>query len=232
MISQTFNLYTTQILDLSLKKAFLLSIDKFDDVHLKSQEDVLETFQEFVNQCDSLSPLKHTQLEEYQCLACGFQQNHYLTETVLLIPIMEKFVMRGMFDLRQAIQSMFVKNENSEKVCENSPCKFQCVKTITIAGKPRYLIVNINRAGGNNKKNNIPCIVAHKIDINTTDIPVEFELIAVIKHIGNIANAGHYICFRKQYEEWYQINDTQISKCDHSALETASLFIYKHSDDN
>ena len=33
-------------------------------------------------------------------------------------------------------------------------------------------------------------------------------------------------------QEWFQINDTQISKCHHSALETATLFIYKQSDEN
>ena len=158
-ISQTFNLLSEKISDLSLKKAFLISINKSDEVHMKSQEDVLESFQEFVSQCDDLSSLRHSQLETYRCLACESQQTNILTETILLIPIEEKFVIHGMFDLGQAIQSVFVKDENSAKVCENSGCKFQCVKTLKIAGRPRYLIVNVNRAGVNNKKNNIPCIL-------------------------------------------------------------------------
>ena len=230
-ISRTFDLCTEKISDLPLKKAFLMSIGKFNEVHMKSQEDVLETFQEFVNQCDSLSCLKHCQLETYKCPACDSQKTQNLTETVLLVPITEKFMIRGKFDLGNAIHSKFTKDEISEKVCDNSACKFQCVKTLTMTGKPRYLIVNVNRAGPSNKKDTTACIVSHKLMINTTEIPVEFELIAVIKHIGNTADAGHYVCFRKQDEDWFLINDTAISKCDCSDLVTANLFIYKNSND-
>ena len=198
---------------------------------MKSQEDVLETFQEFVNQCNTLSCLKHSQLEIYNCPACDSQQTHSLTETVLLVPIVKKFMIQSRFDLGNAIQSIFVENENSEKVCENSSCKFQCVKTVRITGKPRYLIVNVNRAGPGDKKDTTACIVSHRMVIYTTDIPVEFELIAVIKHIGHTADVGHYVCFRKHNEDWFQIDDTVISKCYYSALETANLFIYRNLDD-
>ena len=91
--------------------------------------------------------------------------------------------------------------------------------------------MNVNRAGTSGKKDTTACIVSHKMMIYTTDIPVEFELNAVIKHIGPTADVGHYVCFRKQNEDWFQIDDSVISMCDYSALETANLFIYRNSND-
>jgi len=96
-----------------------------------------------------------------------------------------------------------------------------------IDGKPRFLMVNLNRAGPNNTKINTACIVPQNLVINTSEGLTDFELISVIKHIGPNANAGHYVCCRKLGDEWFEINDAFITSTSVLALENANLFIYK-----
>ena len=139
----------------------------------------------------------------------------------------QKFIKRGKFDLNDALLNTFNQFENSLKVCNETECKFQCLRKLVIDGKPRFLMVNLNRAGPNNAKINTACIVAENLVINTTEGPTSFELISVIKHIGSHANAGHYVCYRKSRDVWFEINDASITSTSVLALEKANLFIYK-----
>ena len=226
-IPQTFDLYNEKISDLSLKKTFLMSIGKFNELQMKSQEDAVEAIQEFINQCDSLMPLRHSQMEIYYCPTCGSEQTTCLQETILTVPIQSKFINRGKFDFGSAVLSLFSQYENSEKVCNDPSCRFQCQKKSMLVGKPRYLMINLNRAGPNNKKIHTACIIPSNLTINTTEGPTHFELISVVKHIGPSSNSGHYICYRKSEEGWFEINDDSIRIINISTMETANLFIYK-----
>ena len=138
-----------------------------------------------------------------------------------------EFIKQGKFDLNDALLNLFNQFENSQKVCDDIKCKFQCQKRLVIDGKPRFLMVNLSRAGPNNTKINTACIVPENLVINTTEGPTSFELISVIKHIGPNANAGHYVCYRKSGDVWFEINDASITSCSVLALEKANLFIYK-----
>ena len=224
---EKLDLYTEKLFDVSIKQAFLMSIGKFEEWRLKSQEDAVEAFQEFINNCDSLSPLGHFQIETYHCPNCESEQSIRLRETIVSVFFHQKFIKQGKFDLNDALRNLFNQFENSEKVCNETECKFQCLRKLVIDGKPRFLMVNLNRAGPNNAKINTACIVAENLVINTTEGPTSFELISVIKHIGSHANAGHYVCYRKSRDVWFEINDASITSTSVLALEKANLFIYK-----
>ena len=225
-IPQIFDLYNEKISDLSLKKTFLMCIGKFNELQMKSQEDAVEAFQEFINQCDSLTPLRHSQMEIYHCPTCGSEQTTCLQETILSVPIQSKFNERGKFNFGSAVLSLFNQYENSEKVCSDPSCRFQCQKKSMIVGKPKYLMINLNRAGPNNKKIQSACTISCNLTINTTEGPTHFELISVVKHIGPSSNSGHYICYRKSEEGWFEMHDNLISFITISTMETANLFIY------
>ena len=64
------------------------------------------------------------------------------------------------------------------------------------------------------------------LTINTTEGPTHYELFSVVKHIGPSSNSGHYICYRKSEEGWFEMNDNLISFITISTMETANLFIY------
>ena len=74
-------------------------------------------------------------------------------------------------------------------------------------------------------------IINSNLTINTTEGPTHFELISVVKHIGPSSNSGHYICYRKSEEGWFEVNDDSIRIINISTMETANLFIYKQKNE-
>ena len=61
-------------------------------------------------------------------------------------------------------------------------------------------------------KNFVKIFIEDKIEIECDNIRQEYDLFAIIIHIGESANSGHYTSFIKMRDDWFYYNDDNIYK--------------------
>ena len=91
-------------------------------------------------------------------------------------------------------------------------CSFKRLSNI-----PNQLLIQLNRFDGKNAKRIKTVVEPDQIlelpaEENGKIVFVQYKLSAVIDHIGETTNAGHYIAFVEENERWVKCNDNHISE--------------------
>jgi len=55
----------------------------------------------------------------------------------------------------------------------------------------------------------------------------EYELFAVISHIGNAAQSGHYVAHIKKQGKWAIFNDSKVAQSVHPPKELGYLYFFR-----
>merc|ERR1711871_1208776 len=59
-----------------------------------------------------------------------------------------------------------------------------------------------------------------------SDGPGDYELIAIISHLGKSTSCGHYVCHIKKDGQWALFNDEKVSKSEKPPFEHGYLYLY------
>jgi len=119
-------------------------------------------------------------------------------------------------------------------------CKIECLTRI-----PKIAIIHINRITldihGNATKNNSFLSFPRILNLASfQNLPpssefvdkLDFELSAVIVHVGNTPNFGHYVTFRKFNNSWFLVSDKnvrQVSEAEVFGCEAYMLFYERYN---
>ena len=65
---------------------------------------------------------------------------------------------------------------------------------------------------------------------SNTDTVINYNLLGIVYHLGNI-NFGHYYCIIRILKEWYEFNDSNIKKVNNMEFKSNSVcaLIYEKS---
>lgn len=80
---------------------------------------------------------------------------------------------------------------------------------------PSTVVLSLGRYHSDGSKNITPISgVDQRITLPTTgnEVDITYKPVAIICHIGESLNAGHYICFRREGNEWQLFNDSLVLK--------------------
>jgi ubiquitin carboxyl-terminal hydrolase 5/13 len=58
----------------------------------------------------------------------------------------------------------------------------------------------------------------------------EYELIAIISHIGSNTTSGHYICHIKKDGMWAIFNDEKVAKSENPPFDLGYMYLFKRKD--
>lgn len=58
----------------------------------------------------------------------------------------------------------------------------------------------------------------------------EYELSAIISHIGTSTSNGHYVCHIKKNGTWAIFNDAKVAQSEHPPLEMGFVYLFKRRD--
>ena len=66
-----------------------------------------------------------------------------------------------------------------------------------------------------------------------------YDLVSIIVHLGETPNSGHYICYSKRNNNWYEFNDSIVIKYNFNELKKSEqltkngyMFFYQKSSTN
>lgn len=141
------------------------------------------------------------------CLECNHFSSVKINENFLSLNINEDI------DLLTSFNDFFkseLLNDEDRWHCDKCKNKVNSEKKIELTKLPDYLFINLNRISMNNN-------ILQK-NVNDIEYPMEwtvdkkYYLRGIIYHMGNIFK-GHYICaITRNGNEWFIIDDTNISK--------------------
>ena len=106
--------------------------------------------------------------------------------------------------------------ENS-MYCNICNCLNDCLYGTSLYSAPNYLIINLNRGRGAIYKCNVN--FPQNLDIHnflvSKDKNTNFELYAIICHIGPSSMSGHFVsyCRNRIDKKWYLYNDGFVTLC-------------------
>lgn len=145
------------------------------------------------------------------CLDCGYQSTKTEHEKTISLPIME-CLSHKRTDLLP------------DWTCDRCQRRGNASIKTTVCPKSKYLIINLNRYRGLAKGK------TEKI-YTPMDMPPcwlqKYYLRAFIHHEGSI-DGGHYYCYRKINQDWYQCNDTSVTKVnlDQMQMDRGLVYLY------
>ena len=99
---------------------------------------------------------------------------------------------------------------------EKTNKSYSVSKSVRIVNSPKYLYITLKKYNKTNKKNNTNYVFPlHNLDfskycIGYDNYQCKYHLIGVICHQGSL-NFGHYYSIIKKNNEWYLLNDDNIS---------------------
>lgn len=106
--------------------------------------------------------------------------------------------------------------------CTNCKSKSEATKKFTIHTPPNVLTIQLKRFEYNRPFGKLTKRVDFDEEINlrrfmsdpaSQSSNVTYKLFAVLVHLGNTCNSGHYYCFvRNSNDLWYQMDDASVSK--------------------
>lgn len=111
-------------------------------------------------------------------------------------------------DIQSSINCLFKCSEYlDEYKCDHCSEKNTTLKVTTLKNTGQVLIVNLNLYDVYGKKLNTQVNVNDSVKVNNS----LYTLYATINHFGQ-SNNGHYLCFVKQNEKWFGIDDNRIAE--------------------
>ena len=119
-------------------------------------------------------------------------------------------------------------------------------KKINIIKCPKYLIIQLKRFDYNvnvniTTKNKDPINFEEKLVLNqikdNSTVKHNYDLVSIIVHIGQNPKSGHYICYSKRNNNWYEFNDSKVTIKNFNDLkkelvENGYMFFYQKSSTN
>ena len=171
-----------------------------------------------------------------QCGYCKTQTYNYQTYFFIVFPLEEvrKFVMANnqinnfnfinnmqnnavniynCFDYDKKVNILSGQNSMYCNFCKQTCASSMC--TVLTSG-PQILILLLNRGKGIefDVKINFPVDLNLSQYVQLPNLGFNYKLIGVITHMGESGMGGHFIayCFEPISEEWYQYNDSIVSK--------------------
>ena len=136
--------------------------------------------------------------------------------------------------------------ENKIHETNNSSPMIEVNKQLVITKLPRYMIIQLQRFINSNATGISKIISDVNIDeeINMKDYTLEssnnnkYELISIGCHIGTNITSGHYIAYKKQFNnEWFEYNDAVSKKINpttinsvHHIKKNAYILVYRHKE--
>lgn len=62
------------------------------------------------------------------------------------------------------------------------------------------------------------------------DGPGQYDLIAVISHMGSSTACGHYVCHIKKNDQWIIFNDEKVAVSESPPFDLGYMYLYKRKD--
>ena len=106
------------------------------------------------------------------------------------------------------------KHSPTDKTCPKCG-KSKLINSTQFKKTPLNFVIAMNRLTYNNRRGAKKDM--HQIDLEAHELKIGgemYQLSAAIMHRGPSPNAGHYIIFRKRGEDWYKVDDKEVSKVD------------------
>jgi ubiquitin C-terminal hydrolase len=164
---------------------------------------------------------------EVICSLCNYSSKTNTIEKSLSLSIVNSSLNDC---LSEFIKPEQLNNDNQWR-CEKCNQYTNAYKKLSVKSLPKYLFIQLKRYSYINgaKKLNTPINIPNELNTdNITDIinlGYQYILRGFIYQSGDI-NGGHYISFIKNKNDWYCINDSQISKVDSDKIIELIKFAY------
>jgi len=68
-----------------------------------------------------------------------------------------------------------------------------------------------------------------KMEVEAGAINPNYELYAVIVHLGKSVHSGHYVCYIKLHSKWVLFNDSHVFQTDEPVLEKGYIYVFRQS---
>lgn len=122
--------------------------------------------------------------------------------------------------------NFFFKKEILEHPYYCSHCKSyqNATKTFSIFRYPNILMIHLKRFNynslfGSKLNNHVELINELKLDDN------KYQLKAVINHQGSSLSSGHYTCYTRYENQWYECNDSNTNKVELSEVLSSQAYV-------
>tara|TARA_B100000575_G_scaffold170605_1_gene136549 strand:- start:5501 stop:8101 length:2601 start_codon:yes stop_codon:yes gene_type:complete len=144
-------------------------------------------------------------------------------------------VMKGEYAISD-IHNIYCKNMK-QCYCDQDKVK----KKINIIKCPKYLIIHLKRFDNAGTKINQIINFEEKLVLNqikdNSTVKHNYDLVSIIVHIGQNPKSGHYICYSKRNNNWYEFNDSKVTIKNFNDLkkelvENGYMFFYQKSSTN
>ncbi|XP_027348085.1 ubiquitin carboxyl-terminal hydrolase 21-like [Abrus precatorius] len=206
------------------------------------QQDAHEFMQCVLNKLRSCFPYRDDNLVEnifgsrlisnLRCCNCGYSSDTY--EPVLDVSL----GIENMNTLQLALES-FTK---VEKINENFKCdacgeELSTEKRLLLDQTPlvaAFHLKRFKRDGSSVKKISGHVQFTLQLDLlpyisgngNNNDVPLQYDLYAVLVHLGYSLNSGHYFCFvRSDPDKWHKMNDAKVTSVSGDSVLSQEAYI-------
>jgi ubiquitin C-terminal hydrolase len=197
-------------------------------------ETFFDMFLQSSRELDFFDFLGHEEVTETTCRSCGFKSTSEPTrviihtvsmpkkdETVVNVIENEFMIPKVIIGKCQAPGSTC--NDGNSLELHHLPCVFN---------DPHFFMVSLRRfsvAPNGPKKNNSLVNIGNYGGVMTVDSGT-YAPLAVIEHLGDALNSGHFQTYISRDEEWYRISDNQMPKISSdSDIMGGLIFIYRRN---
>lgn len=155
--------------------------------------------------------------------------------------IRNKFIFK-LSDILNTLQRVEQLDEKNLWHCDGCNKKVQAIKQCKIFKNPKYLIIHLKRFkhithNGNTFVVKVKNLVAYENEIDIQPLMIrgndhtKYVLKGGVNHLGEV-DGGHYTCFAKNNNKWYNYNDNRVNEIDCSVPITqhAYMLIYERID--
>lgn len=193
------------------------------------QEDAAELFSTFINALSCYSSNANTFFnittrEEAKCSLCTKTTNSYAEHTQIMVPV------NG--DNIQACIKSYKKGERKQN-CENPGCRgrgnreLRHITNSVFTSVSKFLVISLKRFAYEVATKSSPKITSlvkfdERLEINK----FKFSLFAVVNHIGQTIESGHYTAYTKDTNgSWYLCNDRIITPVSFKEVVTPEAYM-------
>ena len=159
--------------------------------------DIFEGFLRSNVVCQSCS-LSYTKTDSFKILSLSFPESNFQQDSYDLCKLLDDFVKP------EIISGYFCAQCDAHKLAE---------KALSILSTPKVLVVQLKRFQGLQKIRNyvrFPTQLRLKYFCSGNENHQYYRINAVLLHIGQTLEQGHYISFINEGEKWFECNDIAI----------------------
>ncbi|KAF7089732.1 hypothetical protein CFC21_092622 [Triticum aestivum] len=132
--------------------------------------------------------------------------------------------------LTSCLKSFFsteILNAEDKFFCDNCCSLQEAQKRMKIKKAPQILVIHLKRFKfieqlSQHKKLSYRVVYPMELKLSSAsdDVDCEYSLFAVVVHVGNAANHGHYVSQIKSGDHWLSFDDDSVDKIQESTLQT------------